>query len=165
MYVSWHGMQTVHKIDWKFYKISNSILHHVSTSAQQSTSSNNTCTMYTHVQIRIIEHTCIKSTSNIYKCTLRGEIPISNASSMDLITLCHPFLREINSNFCGISVSRLMFKPCRPLSYSWWSLWDNVKPLVVIVTASTPGNDANEPVIIFIIILWKTISLLFLPRG
>lgn len=78
--------------------------------------------------------------------TLRGEIPISSASLMDLITLSHPFLREINSNFWGTSVSRLMFTPRRPFSYSRRSLWDKVKPLVVIVTVSKPGNDANEPV-------------------
>ena len=77
--------------------------------------------------------------------TLTGEIPMSNASSMDLITLSHPLLREINSNFWGTSVSRLIFRPRRPFSYSGRSLWDKVKPLVVIATESRPGNDANEP--------------------
>ena len=43
-----------------------------------------------------------------------------------------PFLRVINSNFCGTSVSKLMFKCVKPAFFNESNFFDRTMPFVVI---------------------------------
>lgn len=78
--------------------------------------------------------------------TFTGLIPLSIALSIAFntrswptkyeiehnITLLRlPLLRLINSNFCGMSVSRLILTEVRPASFNKWTFLVRVSPFVV----------------------------------
>ena len=56
-----------------------------------------------------------------------------------------PFLLAMNSNFFGISVSRLMFTDDSPAAFRDEALRASTIPLVVMAIEESPGNRDSSP--------------------
>ena len=76
--------------------------------------------------MRAVEQNCFKLT------TLKVKIQILNLYKKNSIILHLPFLRVINSNFCGTRVSKLIFNCVKPAFFKDSNFFDRTIPFVVI---------------------------------